>query len=116
MAKLFTLKKNTDFSRVYSRGKSVADKFLVVYCYPNKENSIKFGYSISKKIGGAVVRNRLRRLLKEICRKQQVLLVDGVDIIIIARKPVVDREYSQVQASLMNLFRKAKLLKEENNA
>ena len=109
MAKLFTLKKNNEFRRVYQRGTSVADRFLVIYCFPTQNNGTKFGYSISKKVGGAVIRNRLRRILKEICRKHQDKLRPGWDIIIIARLPVAGKDYEHIEKSLLGLFKKAKL-------
>lgn len=113
MAKLFTLKKNNEFRKVYQRGTSVADKFLVLYCFPTQSNGIKFGYSISKKVGGAVIRNRLRRIFKEICRKHQDKLRPGWDIIIIARLPVAGKDSEHIERSLLGLFKKAKLLVEK---
>lgn len=113
MAKLITLKKNNEFRRVYQRGTSVADKFLVLYCFPTQKDCIKFGYSISKKVGGAVTRNRLRRIFKEICRKYQYKLKSSWDIIIIARLPVAAKDSELIEKSLLGLFKKAKLLVEK---
>ena len=59
------LKKDSDFKRVYNKGKSYGCKNLVLYYLPNGTDEFRVGFSISKKVGKAVVRNRIRRYLKE---------------------------------------------------
>ncbi|QTL99871.1 ribonuclease P protein component [Iocasia frigidifontis] len=101
-----SLKKNKDFSRVYSRGKSFVTYNLVLYYYPNRLDYNRIGYSISKKIGNAVVRNKLRRRLKEITRLNSSVK-KGYDLIFIARKPVINLQYSGLERDVIKLYKKA---------
>jgi ribonuclease P protein component len=108
------LAKREDFSRVYRHGKSTANLQFVVYVLPQPQNEhFRVGVSVSKKLGNAVVRNRLRRSMKEIVRLHKDLVKDRVDFILIARKPVADMEYQEMQKSLLHVLKKASLLKEK---
>ena len=68
-----TLKKNSDFRRLYSKGQSAVNPYVVVYCRRNREKVNRLGYTVSTKLGHAVVRNRVRRRLREIYRKERIL-------------------------------------------
>jgi ribonuclease P protein component len=83
--KLEIIKRKCDYRNVYSQGISVADKYLVLYARTNFSNINRFGFSISKKVGKAVVRNRIRRLLKEICRLNPQFFNTGYEYVIIVR-------------------------------
>jgi len=104
------LRKSEDFKRVYNRGKSLATYNLVLYYYPNRTDTSRLGFSISKKIGNAVVRNKIRRRLREIIRLKENLK-RGYDIVIIVRKPVVKLEYLGMERDIIKLFNKADLFK-----
>lgn len=91
---------------IYNRGKSFATYNLVLYYYPNNSNINRVGFSVSKKIGNAVVRNKVKRRLREIMRLKKDLK-KGFDIIIIARKPVIKLDYSGMERDLDKLFNKA---------
>ncbi|GJM75962.1 hypothetical protein HMSSN036_81780 [Paenibacillus macerans] len=86
MHKKLRLRNRADFNRIYRFGKSFANRQLVVY-WSNKPDIERFrlGVSASKKIGNAVVRNRMRRLLKEIVRLHEAEIRDHVDLILIVR-------------------------------
>ena len=117
MQKEHRLAKREDFNRVYRRGKSVANMQFVVYVLPQKvQGPFRLGVSVSKKLGNAVVRNRLRRLMKEMVRLSQETIIPGVDIVVIARKPIVDMEYEEMRKSLFHAFRKASLFKDKKAA
>ena len=60
-----TIKQNYEFRRLYSKGKSCANAYLVVYCRKNRAGRSRIGYTVSNKVGHAVVRNRIRRRLRE---------------------------------------------------
>jgi len=102
-----TLKKNREFKQVYSYGKSIASSYLVLYWYPNDGAKNRYGFSISKKIGKAVVRNKLKRRLKEIIRHKENKVKTGYDIIIIARKHVNRLEFQRLRKDLIKLYKKA---------
>ena len=105
-----TLKKNKEFNLVYNQGKSIASKYLVLYYYnKNDTDQIKAGFSISKRIGKAVVRNKLRRRLKEIIRDEEDNLKKGYNIIFIARKPVINLDFHKIKKDVKKLFKKADL-------
>lgn len=82
---LNSLKKNRDFSQVYKRGKSRARFLFVVYVMPNDTGKNNFGLSVSKKVGNAVLRNRVKRLLRECLRLLDGLILGGFNIVVIAR-------------------------------
>lgn len=109
--KLTTLKKAKEFRNIYQKGKSVADKYMVIYIKKNDMNNYpRFGFSISKKVGKAVHRNRVRRLLKEITRKYQPVLLKDVDIVFIARSPIVNATLRDLEDSFLRLSGKLKIL------
>jgi ribonuclease P protein component len=69
------------------------------------------GVSASSKLGGAVVRNRLRRMVKEIIRLNAVKLLEDTDLILIVRKPALSLPYKEMEGSILHVLRKAGLLK-----
>jgi ribonuclease P protein component len=107
MKTLTTLKKNKEYRNVYSRGKSVADRHLVLYFLANNLDFCRFGFTVSKKVGNAVVRNRIRRLLKEACRLNSTSFKGGFDLVLVARRSMAGLEYRQVEESLLKLYKKA---------
>ncbi|MCK8824528.1 ribonuclease P protein component [Fuchsiella alkaliacetigena] len=105
------LTKNHQFKRVYEQGNSIANEFVVLYFLKNGGNKRRIGFSISKKIGKAVIRNRIKRIFKEIYRKNKNDLVSGIDLIIIARKGIAGASYKEIKAAVFNLFIRASLFK-----
>ncbi len=111
-----SLKNSKEFGRVYQQGKSKATRDLVLYVLKNSLDNNRYGFSISKKIGNAVVRNKLKRRLKEIIREKDEKLKKGYDLIIIARKPVTKLDYLALKKDVERLFKKMEMKKiEENN-
>ena len=80
-----TLKKNSDFKRVYFKGKSYVSSSLVVYVFKNKWKLSRYGITTSKKIGCAVKRNRARRIIKQAFRELSKQVKPGYDLIFVAR-------------------------------
>jgi len=105
-----SLKSQKDFKRVYNQGKYAHDALFVMHIVYNNLGKTRLGISVSKKIGCAVVRNRVRRLVKENCRLMgQAVIKSGYDIIIVARVPagqLKDNAFSQVSNALNCLFAK----------
>ena len=75
----------------------------------------KVGFSISKKVGKSVVRSRVKRLMRESFRLNYEKIEEGYDFVFIARMSINDKSFFEVEKSMMNLFKKAGLIKDENN-
>ena len=113
MKALYTVKKNSDFRRIYARGKSAVTPYMVVYCRKNQTQGNRTGYTVSAKLGHAVIRNRIKRRLREVYRENSASLRNGFDLIIVARSRAVNAEYSALSRSFLecctalNLLNKA---------
>ena len=105
-----SLKKNHEFRRLYNKGKSAASQYIVVYVRKNNSARNQLGITVSKKIGRAVQRNRVRRRLKEIYRLREADLKPGYDIVIIARSNSRFIKYSELEASVLLLLKKLGIL------
>ena len=96
-----TVKENYEFRRIYRKGRSAVSPYFVVYCLKNRAGASRLGVTVSKKLGHAVVRNRVRRRLREIYRLNSHQLKTGWDIVIVARSRCVGAEYSRMDAAFM---------------
>lgn len=114
---LFTesLKKNYQFRYVYNRGRSIANRLLVMYSIKNGTECNRFGISVSKKVGNSVVRSRITRLLRESYRLSEENIQSGYDIVVIARGSAKGASYKEVESALLHLLRKQRLLKSEKS-
>ncbi len=111
MKNTISLQKNSEFKRVYSKGKSVANHQLVIYKLKNNSNINRLGISVSKKVGNSVVRSRVKRLIKESYRlKDDNISKVGFDIVIIARTVASEANYKQIDTSLNKLLIKHSLI------
>ena len=106
-----SLKKNNDFRVVYRRGKSVANRLLVLYIFPNKTNKNRLGISVSKKVGNSVVRSRITRLIRESYRAQEEKISAGWDLVVIARNPANGATFYEISKSMENVCRKQNIYK-----
>lgn len=96
-----SLKKNYQFRRAYDRGKSAPEPCLVVYMRRNGSRENKLGITVSNKLGNAVIRNRLRRRLREIYRLHEGSMRRGFDIVIVARGKSVGADYWRLDAEFL---------------
>ena len=106
-----TLKKNYEFRRLYDKGRSAATAYLVVYCRKNGSTQNRVGFTVSTKLGGAVVRNRVRRRLREIYRLSLDRLSPGFDMVVVARSRCVGAEYAQLEAAYIRACEKLGIMK-----
>ena len=100
-----SLKKNQDFRNVYGRGKSCANKYLVMYVLENETGRNRLGISVSKKVGNSIVRHRLTRLIRESYRLQEERYRCGLDIVVIARTGAKERNYHEIDSAMLHLGR-----------
>ncbi|SEO40508.1 ribonuclease P protein component [Amphibacillus marinus] len=112
MKKAYRLKSNDEFQLVFKQGKSFANRQLVLYYLPKKDQShFRFGLSVSKKVGNAVVRNRIKRYLRQALLEMNDKIVHSYDYVIIARMPTKDIDFHQMKKSLTHVLFKSHLLK-----
>ncbi|MED4403288.1 ribonuclease P protein component [Metabacillus fastidiosus] len=109
MNKKNRIKKNEDFQKIFKQGKSMANRQFVIYFLEREESELRIGLSVSKKIGNAVTRNRVKRLIRQVFLEEKERIVNNKDFIIIARKPAAEMSYDEVKSSLNHLFKKMKL-------
>ena len=108
-----TVKENYEFRRIYRKGKSVVSPAMVLYCQKNRQGRTRLGITVSTKLGKAVVRNRVRRRLREIWRLNKKEMKAGWDIILVARVRAVDMPYQKLNKMYLRLLSEADLLLEE---
>ena len=106
---VYRLKKNAEFRAVYRRGKSFSNNLLVLYVYRNKKSINRLGISVSKKVGKSVIRNRIKRLIKENFRLNIEDIKVGYDLVFIARNLSKGKNYVEIENSMKNLIKKAGL-------
>jgi ribonuclease P protein component len=108
------LSRSAEFERVYRQGRSTANRHLVLYSFPNASTQApRLGLSVSRKVGGAVARNRVKRLLREAFAQHEQELSPGQDVVVVARPPageLAEREgLAGLEASLGELIARAGL-------
>ena len=104
--------KPAQYASVYTKGGSWACNLVVMKALPNDLTVSRGGFSVSKRVGKAVIRNRVKRLLREILR--QTPLQPGWDIIFIARPMVATADYASLEKSVNDLLSRARLLRREH--
>ena len=98
-----SLKKNRDFQNVYKKGKSYANRYLVMYVLKIETERNRLGISVSKKVGNSVIRHHVTRLIRESYRLSEEHFRCGYDIVVIARTRAKDKNYHDVESALSHL-------------
>lgn len=109
MKRCYSLKRNKEFRYVYRVGKSVGSRPMVLVYTKSRLAELKIGFSVSKKIGNSVARNRVKRRMKESFRLMIPSVKRGYHLIFIAREPVVQEDFAGIQKAMRHLLLKAEL-------
>ncbi|PKN92649.1 MAG: ribonuclease P protein component [Chloroflexi bacterium HGW-Chloroflexi-6] len=115
MQRRFRLTRSIDFKRVRNYGKSFAHPLLVLIALASEEEILRVGVAASRSLGGAVQRNRAKRLLREASRLEIPSLQTGRDLVFIARQPLLQADFSDIQKAIKGLLRRASLYKPVEN-
>ena len=108
-----TLKENRDFRRLYRKGATAVDRCMVLYCRRNHLGRNRYGFTVSTKLGKAVVRNRARRRLREVYRLNRDKLRPGYDVLLVARGRTLTAPWKDLNATFLRLCRKLELTEGE---
>lgn len=102
------LLKHSEFGRVSNLGKTVQDRFFIIVYHSCGQQQLRLGITVSKKVGNAVMRSRLKRFIREVFRVNRDCIAEYMDINVIARKNAATLSYQQALQSLKMLFNKLK--------
>lgn len=110
-----SLKRNHIFRRLYA-GHGFANAFLVLYARQNRTGQNRVGVTVSKKLGGAVVRNRVKRRLREVYRLNEEAFCPGFDVVAVARSRAVGASFDELRTAYLSLAKKAGILRCQEEA
>ena len=114
MKRRFRLTRSTDFKRVRNEGKSYAHPLVVLVAAHSVAQESRVGVSAGRALGGAVQRNRAKRLLRETMRSILPILPNGWDLVLIARGPLLVAPFQDVKTAVSGLLRRASLIVDVN--
>lgn len=112
MKKSNRVKRHQDFQELFKQGRSYANRRFVVYCMDRELGRLRLGLSVSKKLGKAVVRNRIKRRLRRVVQTLQPKLLP-YDLVVIARKGVEELTYQELEQNLTHVLKLATLYQED---
>lgn len=99
-----SIKKNSDFQKVYKTGKSYANRLLIMYVIrTEEEKATRIGISVSKKVGNSVVRHHVTRLVRESFRLNKDKVKTGLDIVVVARAAAKEAEFKKIESAYLHL-------------
>lgn len=108
MNRIGRLRKNYEFKYVYNKGRVYSNNLLVLYIAENKDKYNKVGFSVSKKVGKSVIRNKVRRRLKECYRLNSDRIKKGYNMVFISRVRAREASYDEIERSMLHLLKKSK--------
>lgn len=112
MKKKFRIKDNEEFQHIFKRGSSFANRQLVIYYTKDmKQDHFRVGFSVGKKIGNAVTRNRIKRYLRQSFQELEEEISPFLNIVIIARQPTKSMNLFEIKKSLIHVLSRQSLMK-----
>lgn len=115
MKKAYRVKSESDFQRVFKEGQSMANRQFVIYTLPKPGQAhFRIGISVSKRLGNAVVRNRIKRKIRQAIMEldKQSRIQHEVDFVVIARQPVITMSVHMCKQSLIHVLKRTYLLQD----
>ena len=109
------LRRKEDFDRIYRKGKSVGDRYVVIFCMRNDLGFNRIAYLASKKVGNSVVRHHLTRLVRESYRLHEDVFRRGFDIVVVARVSAKERTFREIESAFLHLGRLHHLVEKEEH-
>ncbi len=94
--------RRADYQRIYQQGLRTGGRFMTVFTLPNNTPVTRLGVAATRKLGGAVVRNRAKRLAREVFRRHK--LTSGLDVVVIPRREMLDAEFGSLEADYRSLL------------
>lgn len=107
------LKNTNQFKIVYNNGKSYVNRDLVMYLRKNDSDTNRLGISVSKKVGNSVVRHRITRLIRESYRLNEAKLLQGYDIVVVARANAKGKNYFDICRAFLHLAKLHRIIEEK---
>ncbi len=98
-----------DFHTIYEKGRRYHSKLFILFVYYRINGLRRIGFSVGKKVGNAVIRNRIKRLLREVYRLNKSYLIEGIDMVVVVKKDVSILLFTDIQKDILFLFNKARL-------
>ena len=98
------LRSRREFVEVYSKGHRVGSSSFTIYGLPNKLGHCRIGLTVSRKIGGAITRNRVKRRLREIFRQQRAGMQPALDLVVNAHRSIRERSYEELDGEFAHVF------------
>ena len=115
MNKRQRIKKDKEFQQVFKKGKSFGNRQFVVYCYRKEmQPEFRIGLSVSKKVGNAVTRNRIKRYLRQCFLEMKDEVQNDMDYVIIARNQAATKDFHETKKSLQHVLHIARVLKKKH--
>lgn len=106
------LKSKQSFQKVYNQGHAFVDGMSIFYVLTDQDESVRLGLAVGKKLGCAVVRNHLKRMMREVFRKHKLELKRGCHIVWMARRRLVQADMEAFERTFLRLAKKAAIFKE----
>lgn len=102
------VKKNKEIQEIYRGGKSYVTRYFIFYLFRTADEPIRVAVAAGKKLGNAVIRNRIKRRLREMFRRNQSHLTGSGQVLIVGRKPILDADHTEIEKAFLAVCRKVK--------